>query len=359
MTTKKYAPYEEPDFMKPKNVPVQDMPVSDKDKPTPDKEKVVAKFPSLSVGDIVTISDEGYTVNGKFLKAVAVENTMTTNIIANSITLDVPTDIVPPLYEAEPTMKVTFSYQAAKYFAYEEDIVSNPLKSMDYMRIDYSGRFAVIEQVPVIFVSRVISESPIKLVTNAFIRDKNNKIVNPTATILLSNEFTAHNPGTLNELAYVFYGSAEHADRIKLSSAEVSNEKVEDTYMPDETKNDAFMREKLIGWGYPASQVNALSGQTLTDLYMSEQQRRAPKPPPPSPSADPSKNASIIAANGPKNQITPNPNRDIPRPPIIKHTPLPDTGFRKYAAKILIITFIAGGIVMYRRLKKEDALNDL
>lgn len=356
MSTKKYAPYEEPDFMKPQNIPT---PVSDKEKPTPDKAQAgVSKFPTLAIGDIVTVSDDGYTINGKQLKSVAVENTMTTNIVANPITLDVPADIVPPLYEVEPTMKVTFSYQAAKYFVYEEDIVSNPLKSIDYMRIDFDGRFAVIEQVPVIFVSRVISESPIKLVTNTFIRDKNNKIVKPTAAILLSNEFTAHNSGTLNELSYVFYGSADHADRIKLTSADVSNEKVEDTYMPDDTKKDIFMREKLIEWGYPSSQVNALSGQTLTDLYMSEQQRRAPPPPPPSPN-DPSKPGGTVAANGPKNQITPNPNRDIPRPPIIKHTPLPDTGFRKYAAKILIITFIAGGIVMYRRLKKEDALNDL
>lgn len=330
--SKKYEKYSDPEFVK----KTRDSP----DKNTP----VVADLPAIGVGDKVVISDTGYEINSKEYKSADVENTEVNIIKAASQFIEV---------DSVGKIEAVYSYRANRFFVFNQDIASNPARSFNYLTLFFDGRQATIENVPVFFISRVMSEDPITLRTTPFLRDANNIIIPLTKDNIISKSLEVHDKGAINKLSYLFYGNTDPENlvlvRSLLTNTDLGVEEAKDTYKKDseiaaEAANEKFMRDKLVEWGYTRKDVDMLKGQVLTDLYMAEQQRRAPPP-------QPSESAS---SGGSKNQITPNPPKGWPTPPVIKHDKLPETGFRMYSSKILMVTLIAGMYLLYRRSKSDQ-----
>lgn len=330
--SKKYDKYSEPEFVK----------KTRDDKNTP----LVADLPPISVGDKVVISDAGYEINSKEYKSADVENTEVNIIKATSQFINL---------DNVGKIEAVYSYRANRFFVFNQDIASNPARSFNYLTLFFDGRQATIENVPVFFISRVMSEDPITLMTTPFLRDTNNIIIPLTKDNIISKSLETHDKGAINKLSYLFYGNTDPENlvlvRSLLTNTNLGSEEAKDTYKKDseiasEMANEKFMRDKLVEWGYTRKDVDILKGQVLTDLYMAEQQRRAPPPPPSPPSGG--------SSGGSKNQITPNPPKGWPTPPVIKHDKLPETGFRMYSSKILMVTLMAGMYLLYRRSKSDQ-----
>lgn len=283
----------------------------EKETPSPEKGRV-STLPTINIGDTVTISGNDFTINGVTYYGKALDNDTSTPVDSTTTQTKI----------ASFEVSLQGVFQAKRIVAFQNVIATNPLETISYMRVTYGDRKVVLSEVSVFFCGE-----PGRI--NAYQRDKDDKIIPPT----IDKGTISQDSGAYNKLAYLFYGDSSDGSIKKVKAAleglpnETKVDKVVDTSKDTaELEAEKFMRDKLREWGvsFPAT----LSGKALEDLYTAEHQKR-------------------VNVSG-KRSIQPNPQVNL-REPTISHPILPETGFRKYASKILLVTLVGAGVIMYQR----------
>lgn len=274
---------------------------------------IVSTFPTpLKMGDEVTIAGNDFTINGITYYGKGLDN-------------DNHDPIDSRIYQTkigEFDVEVQGVFQARRIIAFQNVIATNPLETISYLRVKFDGRAAVLSEVSLFFVG-----PPANL--DAYQRDRSNRIV----PITIDKGTISQDSGAVNKLAYVLYGDSEkpNIEKARALVGDLSDTSRVDV-ITDTSKTSAeleaekFMRDKLREWGvtFPAT----LSGKALEDLYTAEHQKRA--------------------GQKMKRGIQPNPQVQL-QMPSIAHPILPETGFRKYGSKILLVTLVGAGVIMYQR----------
>lgn len=284
--------------------------------PTPTAGKV-SVLPTINVGDVVTISGNDFTINGVTYYGQPID-------ISNSNPVDT-TIVTTKLGQYE--VEIQGIFQAKRMVAFKNVVATNPLETISYMRVKYSGRATVFNEASVFFVG-----TPEKDGMKFYQRNQANKIIPPT----IDKGTLSQDSGAYNKLAILLYGNSEKDNVAKARALaeglkeETKVEKITDT-SKDSKELDAekFMRDKLREWGVTVPDPDSLTGKALEDHYTREHQKR-------------------VAVPTKKRGIQQNPQVQL-REPSITHPVLPETGFRKYASKILLVTLVGAGIIMYQR----------
>ena len=327
--SKKYREYSDP-----MTLPEEKMAI-----PTaPSKPQLI--LPSITVGDRVTISQSAVTVNSTTIKPIIVHN-------ATSQTLETPQR---RMRAGGYSLTASFKTSTFLFLAFDNAILTDPSVTDSFLTLSYAGRKTIINYVPVFFVGNVkdISGGTVNISSEAFARGTSNTIISLDSLPL---GLMANDTAYRNKLAYLFFNDATRLSEV---DALLSNESVENVVVTDTNKSsdvatrEAYMRQQLALWGIPSAD---LTGSALTEAYEKERTHRTKA----INEAD-GKGVNDIASSLPT--ITQNPQRTL-SPPTITHEKLPETGFRKYGGKILALTIIAGGIVLYRRMKDRGSLPSL
>lgn len=317
MSSRKREPYPEKDDAireKEEYLAKKDAEKSTKTEPSTEPKKgIVSTLPEIKMGDEVTISGNDFTINGVTYYGKGLDNTVRDPIDSALYSTKI----------GDFAVEVQGVFQAQRIIAFQNVIATNPVETISYLRVKYAGRAAVLSEVSLFFVG-----PPGKL--EAYQRDKKNRIV----PITIDKGTISQDSGAYNKLAYVLYGNSEKAsiEKARALAGELPSDSrvdvVTDTSKPSaELEAEKFMRDKLREWGvtFPSD----LSGKALEDLYTAEHQKR-------------------VAVPGNKRSIQPNPQVQLVAPSIT-HPVLPETGFRKYGSKILLVTLVGAGVVMYQR----------
>lgn len=283
-------------------------------KPTP-TEKRLSELPEIAVGDKVIITGNDFTINGKAYYGQAIDITsqpVDTTIVTTKL--------------GDFDVEIQGVFQAKRMIAFKNVVATNPLETISYMRVKYSGRATVIREASVFFVG-----TPEKDGMKFYQRDVTNTIIAPT----IDKGTFVQDSGAYNKLAYVLYGDSSQTNIDKAKKLveglkeESKVEKITDTSKDTATlAAEKFMRDKLREWGVISPNPDTLSGKALEDHYTIEHQKR-------------------VVVPG-KRGIQPNPQVQL-REPSITHPTLPETGFRKYTSKILLVTLIGAGMIVYQR----------
>lgn len=288
-------------------------------------------IPKIKSGDKVSFdNDTTVTINDIPYKGIALEtnlNTLVTNRIKTG------------------DFEVIFISKGSTYIAYDNSLLSNPKRTLSEMKVFYQDRYAVFVNEPVFFQFDPVNLSSatlgtLELKSNCFIRI--GQEAQPIQDgFQFDKQFFVNDPGYVNKLAYLLYGDAYNSNNLDKAAQyvetlknEVSPEYVTDTYVPAvEQEYDNYMKKMLDQWGVS---YEGLSRQQLRDLYELERQKRIPK---------------ATGSNSQKEKIKPYDIDPLTVPSIVDKD-LPETGFRKYAPKIMLFTAIAIGTTFYMKFRK-------
>ncbi len=273
----------------------------------------VSELPTIKIGDKVVISGNDFTINNTTYYGKSLDNTTPGPINSTTTTTRV----------ASYDVTLQGVFQAKRIIAFQNAIATNPTETLSYMRVSYKDRKVVLSYTSVFFCGH-----PDALV--AFQRDKDNRVI----PLTIDKGTLSQDSGAYNKLAYLFYGdsSVQSISRIRKEleglPSDVKVDVVTDTSKDSkEIASEKFMRDRLKEWG--VSVDPGMSGNDLERLYTIEHQKRVP-----------------TKGSG---KITPNPYVPLTQPIIAPQTQLPETGFRKYTSKILLVTLFGAGVIMYRR----------
>lgn len=277
----------------------------------------ISDLPGINVGDEVIIAGNDFTINGVTYYGQSID-------ISTSNPVD---SIISTTKLGTFDVEIQGIFQAKRMVAFKNVVATNPLETISYMRVKYSGRAVVLSEASVFFVG-----TPEKDGMKFYQRDRANKIIPPT----IDKGTLAQDSGAYNKLAFLLYGNSEKENIAKARAMaeglkeETKVEKITDTSKDSkELEAEKFMRDKLREWGVTVPDPDSLSGKALEDHYTREHQKR-------------------VAVPTKKRGIQPNPQVQLVAPSI-SHPVLPETGFRKYASKILLVTLVGAGVIMYQR----------